>query len=114
MRTVLIGDTTSSTCSVSTVTDTSILSGIVVTVGNAGTATGLSRVVFRCADAFAIADHSSSRVTVGAASGDGILDLRCRADTTLTIPYSISSASSLRNALTVLHVISIVADTLSC
>ena len=64
-------------------------------------------------DTNSIADHPSNLVADHASSSHCVSDLRVRTDTMTAIPDQLPSASPLRNANVILHVISVIASTLS-
>ena len=93
--------------------DASSRSCIILAVRNTGKATCTRGIVSGRTDTNSVADHSSNLITDYASSCHCISNLRMGAHTMTAVPDQLPSAGPLRNTNIVLHVISIVASTLS-
>ena len=113
LRALLVGSATATGEDETRFADASSRSCIVLAVRNTGETTCASGVVSGRTDTNSVADHSSNLVTDYASSCHCISDLRMRAYTMATVPDQLPSTSPLRNTNIVLHVISVVASTLS-
>ena len=113
LRALLVGSATAAGEDETRFADASSSSCIVLAVGNTGKATCTSGVVSGRTDTDSIADHSSNLITDYTSSCHCISNLRMGADTMTAVPDQLTSASPLRNAYIVLHVIPIIASTLS-